>query len=439
MKKRVVIAFFTTSLTAGASFAADWPVMGPQLYPSTPRMAVEWTGVYFGVNAGYGWAQGSSTTAFGGGLTNGFGGVGTALGPPGTTTPLGRGATELGGTGLLGSSSPRGGIAGGQIGFNWQAGMVVFGAEFDAQWSGQSNAVSLICTPPIPGCTATEAVKIRSLTTGRARIGLAFDWLMPYVTAGGVLLNARDDLTVNVGGVSANFPPLSGTTLGWTAGAGVDVALSSNWSARLEYLYIRANDVTSSVGIPGFLGAGTAAESAAYRDNIVRVGLNYRIGPRGGPGVLETRVLPGSAYALNYDFLPSVAIPSDRAKSVTRSHDETAVAQQPPEPAAAMSSDKAKSVMRPHDGTVVAEAVPQVAPQPPQVAQQVPQPAAPIASEPKTSKRSAKNFLEIGDVDDLDGLSAEPEPPKLPSKKRREKEEDESQRLKRIMAICAGC
>src|SRR5262249_17484610 len=29
---------------------------------SAPRMAVEWTGIYFGVNAGYGWAQGSSTT-----------------------------------------------------------------------------------------------------------------------------------------------------------------------------------------------------------------------------------------------------------------------------------------------------------------------------------------------------------------------------------------
>ena len=439
MKKRMVIAFFATSLTAGASFAADWPLMGPQLYPSAPRMAVEWTGIYFGVNAGYGWAQGSSTTVFGGGLTNGFPSTSGATGPPGTTTPLGLGATELGFTSLLGSSSPRGGIAGGQVGFNWQAGMVVFGAEFDAQWSGQSNAVSLICTPPRPGCTATEAVKIRSLTTGRARIGLAFDWLMPYVTAGGALVNARDDLTVNVGGSSASFPPLSGTTLGWTAGAGVDVALSSNWSARFEYLHIRANDVTSSVVIPGFLGAGSAAETASYRDNIVRVGLNYRIGPRGGPGVLETRVLPGSAYALNYDFLPSIAIPSDKAKSVTRPHDGTAVAQQPPEQAVAMPSDKAKSVTQPHDGTVVAEAVPQVAPQPPQAAQQAPQQAAPIASEPKTSKRSAKNFSEIGDVDDLDGLSAEPEPPKLPSKKRREKEEDESQRLKRIMAICAGC
>jgi opacity protein-like surface antigen len=365
--------------------------MGPQLYASAPRMAVEWTGIYFGVNAGYGWAQGSSNTVFGGGSAN------TALLiPAGATTPFGLGATELGGTGLLSSSSPRGGIAGGQVGFNWQAGMVVFGAELDAQWSGQSNAVSLICTPPMPGCTATEAIKIRSLTTGRARIGLAFDWLMPYVTAGGALVNARDDLTVNVGGATGNFPPLSGTTLGWTAGAGVDVALSSNWSARLEYLHIRANGITSSVLIPGFLGNGTAAETASYRDNIVRVGLNYRIGPRGGPGVLETRVLPGSAYALNYDFLPSVAIPSDKAKSVTRPHDGTAVAQQPPEQVVAMSSDKAKSVTRPYDGTVVAEQVPQVAPQPPQVAQQVPQQAAPTASEPKTSKWSAKNFLEIG-------------------------------------------
>src|SRR5262245_47109147 len=164
MKKRVVIAFFATSLTAGISFAADRPVMGPQFYPSVPLMPVEWTGIYFGVNAGYGWASGSSNTVFGGGLTGG------------TTTPLGLGATELGFSDLSSSSRPRGGIAGGQIGFNWQAGRVVFGAELDAQWSGQQSTASVVCngTPP---CAASETVKIRSLTTGRARFGLAFDWL----------------------------------------------------------------------------------------------------------------------------------------------------------------------------------------------------------------------------------------------------------------------
>src|SRR5260370_9347610 len=106
-------------------------------------MAVDWTGIHFGVNAGYGWAQGSSNTVFGGALTTG------------TTTPLGRGATELGGTGLLRSSSPRGGIAGGQIGFNWHAGMVVFAAELAPQWPAPPNPVSVICTPPTPPCPST--------------------------------------------------------------------------------------------------------------------------------------------------------------------------------------------------------------------------------------------------------------------------------------------
>ena len=414
MKKRMVIAFFATSLTAGVSFAADWPVIGTQLYPSAPRMAVEWTGIYFGVNAGYGWAQGSSNTVFGGGAAN------TALLiPAGATTPFGLGATELGGTSLLGSSSPRGGIAGGQVGFNWQAGMVVFGAEFDAQWSGQSNAVSLICTPPIPGCTATEAVKIRSLTTGRARIGLAFDWLMPYVTAGGVLVNARDDLTVNVGGASANFQPLSNTTLGWTAGAGVDVALSSNWSARFEYLHIRANGITSSVLIPGFLGNGTASETASYRDNIVRVGLNYRFGPRGGPGVLESAPSP-YAYALNYDFLPSAVVFADKAKPAKQP-------QAAPAPVVAASSAAASTATAPSvtAPVVTADAAPETSS---------------ITLPQRPAKSAFKNFDEIGALEDSETTANQIELPKASSsKKRREKEEDESQRLKRIMAICAGC
>ena len=92
MKKRMVLAFFATSLTAGVSFAADWPVIGTQLYPSGPRMAVEWTGIYFGVNAGYGWAQGSSNTSHGGGATSILGAGGLVI-PAGETTPLGLGAS----------------------------------------------------------------------------------------------------------------------------------------------------------------------------------------------------------------------------------------------------------------------------------------------------------------------------------------------------------
>src|SRR5262249_32560343 len=198
MKDRVAVAFLAISFTAGGAFAADVPVAAPQFYGAGRLMSVDWTGLYFGVNAGYGWAQGSSNIGFVGDFSGG------------TTTPSGRGATELGGTRLIGSGNMSGAIAGGQMGFNWQSGMVVFGAEVDAQWSGQRKTFSAPCEDD---CVATETMKIKSIVTGRGRIGLAFDWLMPYVTAGGALVNAQNDLTVTVGGVPGHFPGLSSSTL----------------------------------------------------------------------------------------------------------------------------------------------------------------------------------------------------------------------------------
>ena len=112
------------------------------------------------------------------------------------------GPTELSGTRIIGSGSPSGAIAGGQIGFNWQAGMFVFGGEIDGQWSGQENTFTAACGA---GCTATETIKIRSLPTGRGRFGLAFDWFMPYVTGGAALVNGLNNLTMTVAGTSANF------------------------------------------------------------------------------------------------------------------------------------------------------------------------------------------------------------------------------------------
>jgi hypothetical protein len=85
---------------------------------------------------------------------------------------------------------------------------------------------------------------------------------------------------MTVGGTTASFMPLSGSTLGWTAGAGVEIALWSNWSAKLEYLHISANGATVFAPIPNSLGVGLASTPMEYRDNIVRVGLNYRFGPR---------------------------------------------------------------------------------------------------------------------------------------------------------------
>jgi hypothetical protein len=285
--------------------------------------------------------------------------------------------------------------------------MVVFGAELDGQWSGQQGSFLVNCGA---GCTAAENVKIRSILTGRGRIGLAFDWIMPYVTGGAALVNGIDNLTVTVGGVTANFAPLSGTIFGWTAGAGVEVALWSNWSAKLEYLYVSANGGNTTAVIPSALGRGFASTPMDYRDNIVRVGLNYRFGPRGGPGVLEASSSPRETYAMSYDVLPDVrpyqANRSDRALATSKiaAHDpgETPTVQPAPPVQAARTARTAQ-----------------------------------VASASKQENVIPRNFADIGDVDDTDALAAQPK--QSISKKRVEKEDDENLRMKRIMSICTGC
>ena len=56
MKKRLALAFVALGLTPAAAPAGELDVA--PLYrpvPFVPRQTVEWTGIYLGVNAGYGW------------------------------------------------------------------------------------------------------------------------------------------------------------------------------------------------------------------------------------------------------------------------------------------------------------------------------------------------------------------------------------------------
>ena len=66
MKNWVSIGFFTTVAMTGVSFAADLPVSAPYRQAFIAQQAVEWTGLYFGINAGYGWGQHTSDIRFAG-------------------------------------------------------------------------------------------------------------------------------------------------------------------------------------------------------------------------------------------------------------------------------------------------------------------------------------------------------------------------------------
>src|SRR5262249_48962130 len=109
--------------------------------------------------------------------------------------------------------------------------------------------------------------------------------------AGGEVQSSYSFMSNQTAG-AAVFAPAQGagsfstTKWGWTAGAGVETMLpwmSSRWSAKLEYLYVDLGTITNTLTIPlsGALtgtGAYNYVSTIHVRDNLVRVGLNYRFG-----------------------------------------------------------------------------------------------------------------------------------------------------------------
>ncbi len=240
---RVALIISALIATGVAASAADG------LPPPARVPGFTWTGFYIGVNGGYGNAAFEDATV--------------------TTSD---GTISRGGGGQA-----KGGIVGGQIGVNYQVGAGVFGIEADGQWSGQSyTSSSIFCGAT---CTLTETAKVTSFATLRGRAGLATDRGLLYATAGGVWTSGSDQFVAAVGSTNTTISNGNGNKVGWTVGGGVEAAFYDNWSMKLEYLYIATKNLTGGSALP--LGLGTVTESANVRDNIIRVGINYRFGPTG--------------------------------------------------------------------------------------------------------------------------------------------------------------
>jgi outer membrane immunogenic protein len=203
------------------------------------------------VNGGWGISRATSTTNFAGGL--------------------------LDGVVVSNSANRSGGLVGAQMGFNWQISWFVFGGEVDGMWAiGQQTTNSIVCGA---ACLAVENTNLKSMWTSRLRFGAAFDRVLFYATGGMAFVTASETLTMTSGAATATLVPFSQGKTGWTAGLGVEGAFWGHWSARLEYLYVEAWGSNNTNGVPAVFSVPTVVESARYRDNIVRAGINYRFGP----------------------------------------------------------------------------------------------------------------------------------------------------------------
>jgi outer membrane immunogenic protein len=264
------------TLSAASAMAADLPARVPMKAPPMAPEVYNWNGFYLGGNGGYSFGRSRSDASF-------FGPGGVPIAPPA-------------GSVTSNSFNLDGGIAGGQIGYNWQSSNWVFGLETDLQWSGERGSALFTCASPTSGgaCTAfttalppgvgtTLAIdqKIEWFGTFRARAGaLLAPSVLAYVTGGLAYGSVKTDLTYGAftgGGVPiAATSSGSSTHAGWTVGGGVEGKFWNNWSAKLEYLYMDLGTFDSSVAFAVPPGPALSANvSSRVTDHIIRAGINY--------------------------------------------------------------------------------------------------------------------------------------------------------------------
>jgi outer membrane immunogenic protein len=219
-------AFIT--LLASPVMAADLPVKTSLPPPVAP--AFSWTGVYFGLNAGWLGADNSM-------VNQATPGVDTGIDVQDLAT-LSTGDFSLG--------KKSGFIGGAELGYNYQFNNWVAGIEADIQGiAGQAVNGSITSTSGLLSSTLTGSMDTRWLGTLRGRLGfLPAPTLLVYGTGGLAYseISASTSLTQSDGSNSFTGNGTGGDgfaelVTGWTAGGGVEWMFTQNWSVKVEYLH----------------------------------------------------------------------------------------------------------------------------------------------------------------------------------------------------------
>jgi outer membrane immunogenic protein len=216
-------------LSTSSAVAADMPAQ-----PRPPVVAAPpWTGFYIGLHGGGGWGSSS-------------------LEDPDFQITYQRVAVKSSGW-----------LAGAQMGANWQFGSFVVGGELDASWASVKGS-----TAPDPAFFLSGlSADYRALATGTGRAGYAAGNLLGYAKAG--LAWANIDYKSALG---TPFPiDVNHQRTGLTAGAGLEMALLSNLSARLEYDYVYFGAAAIN------LGTRRNPSNVDHELHLLKLGLNWRV------------------------------------------------------------------------------------------------------------------------------------------------------------------
>jgi outer membrane immunogenic protein len=246
-------------IVSAPAFAADMAVKAPISASVIP--VFNWSGLYFGFNGGYGWNQSTGDTSC----------IDPAVvvSGPGCFAPV---------TGAL---KPAGGIFGGQVGYNFQNGNIVWGFETDIQWSGIKDSATrgtLCCLPaPVPTGSLATSQSLEWFGTIRGRLGITvLDRGLLYGTGGLIYGEEKSSGTLAFPtGVTFASGGVSSIRGGWTTGGGFEYAFTNNWTGKIEGLYYDMGSQTNVLSTSA--NAFTGSTTFNYKGALVRAGLNWKL------------------------------------------------------------------------------------------------------------------------------------------------------------------
>lgn len=170
-----------------------------------------------------------------------------------------------------------GGVYGG---FNYQTGNFVLGLEASFATADINGSAS----GDLPfgflglGLTVETETDINWLATATARVGyLVSDNFLIFAKGGAAFAEIDSNGTLD-GFQSGRLASLeaSETALGFTVGAGAEFKFAENWSAKVEYNYVRFDDVDFDGEYNAFLlGSGEYEYSADVDLHLVKAGIAY--------------------------------------------------------------------------------------------------------------------------------------------------------------------
>jgi outer membrane immunogenic protein len=278
-----IVAFCALGIASSA--VAEEMATPPSSFVTARVPYLAWSGLYFGINGGYAWSNPSVSY-----VGNDPASQAGICFPPFGKTCFPASA----------DFNRDGGLFGGQIGYNWQfTSLWLAGVEADYQWSdltGAANALTQVSGGIKSPGTIAATETVHSFGTFRARVGaLPFQSLLLYGTAGLAVGQVSENLTLTsalttastlggygyscTAGNSCFAGSASQTSVGWTAGAGAELAITTNLTLKGEALYVHLEAPSATATAINSAGMRPSSFTGNFSDVyfiVARGGLNYR-------------------------------------------------------------------------------------------------------------------------------------------------------------------